>query len=889
MSSDSDFATVHFPHGNRWVRADFHLHTKADKKFHYTGDPSFFVSEWLDRLVAEKVEIAVVTNHNLFEAEEFSQLAKAGRKKGIFVMPGVELSVNDGTNGIHVLVVFDPTSWLKPSDQINPFLDAAFYGTQVKDRTGENERCGWGIDKLLEEMHDQREKHGRDSFAIAAHVEQASGLFHPSGLGGGRIEQLGRNPHFRENVLAFQKVRTGDEIKKWREWLGARLPAFVEGSDPDEMAKVGKAHQSGGVERRTYLHVGAFTFDAVKLALWNHEAHVAEHVPDVAYPHVMAVEVEGGVKFRWNVNCALNTLIGIRGSGKSTVLELLRYGLGLEFKSEWNQESADADYIHRLLNAHLGSGGTVKIELCNSTGDRYQVRRVFNQTPEVFLNDQRRDNLRPADLLRVLYFGQKDLSQLGEASRNTDLLERFYGMELRDARAATKQAEAKVRELVLRFTKHTDVLARRQSYLEQQAKLKEDLRTFEERKIGEKLQRQVAYNTDLANLQAMADWVRGLADEVKEMRPAIEADLAGWKRVVSTENPQEVSAAVQLLSAVAEHVRDLQQSEQRLRAAQAGIEKLRGGIETRRKTLDEEFAAARRAIHNVALDADSYVTLKRKLQAVDTALAELEKENQRREATRAALREAILTLRDRWHDEFKFLREKTEALNARNAPIRLKLEYRRNKQAFTDFLVGLVGGTGINKDTMGRLAAEFEDGVALYEDMDSPQPRWKDIVKTPTSQAKFEERVRGSLAEVITRRVPDLLVLELRGVALERHSLGQRTSALLLFLLEKEDYDLLLIDQPEDDLDNQTIYSDVIRRLGEMKRAHQFIFATHNANIPVLGEAEMVGACSFENGALMLQSGSTDAPAMQQKIIAVMEGGREAFDKRKVIYQQWTH
>ncbi|MCX6937881.1 MAG: hypothetical protein NTU80_08275 [Verrucomicrobia bacterium] len=883
------FATAHFPHGNRWVRADFHLHTSADKKFRFNGDPNFFVSLWLDRLEAEQVEIAVVTNHNLFDLEEFDQLAKAGRKRGILVLPGVELSVNDGANGIHVLVIFDPSSWLKPGDSINPFLDAAFYGTSVRERTGENERCGWSLEKLLQEIHDQREKHGRDSFAVAAHVEQASGIFHPSGLGGGRIEQLGRNPLFAENLLGFQKVRTGDEIKKWRGWLGPSLPAFIEGSDPDEMAKVGQAHQVGGVEKRTYLHLGAFTFAAVKLALRHHEAHVATQPTKADFPHLLSLEVEGGVRLSWSLNSGLNTLIGIRGSGKSTILELLRYGLGLELKSEGNQKSADPTYIQKLLDTHLGSGGTIKIRLRNSAGDEYEVRRVFNQAPEVFTQGIRRDNLRPDSLLRVLYFGQKDLSQLGESSRNTDLLERFYGVELRECRAATQAAEGRARELVQRLTKQTDTLARRQSYLEQQAKLREELRLFEERKVGEKLQRQVTYNADLSNLQSIADWLGNIADGLSEARPGIEADLASWRRIASVENPQEIAEAVRLLDTVSESLRDLQTSEQRLRQAQAAIRSLRVMIETRRKSLDEEFAAVRRAIHHVSLDADSYVNLKRKLQAVELALAELEKENQRRETTRSALRDALHSLRECWHAEYTFLKGKTDELNTRKLPIRLKLGYRENKNAFARFLLSLVSGTSIREETVARLASEFVDGISLFEDMEQPAPRWKEIVTTPSSQVKLEERLRDSLADLVAYRVPDLLVLERNGVPLEKHSLGQRTSALLLFLLEKGDYDLLLIDQPEDDLDNQTIYADVILRLGEMKRKHQFIFATHNANIPVLGEAEMVGACAYEDGALSLDTGSTDAPEIQNKIIAVMEGGQRAFELRQSIYQQWTH
>ncbi len=126
-----------------------------------------------------------------------------------------------------------------------------------------------------------------------------------------------------------------------------------------------------------------------------------------------------------------------------------------------------------------------------------------------------------------------------------------------------------------------------------------------------------------------------------------------------------------------------------------------------------------------------------------------------------------------------------------------------------------------------------------------------------------------------------------RGKELQHHSLGQRASALILFVLSQKENDLIIIDQPEDDLDNQTIYEDVIKLIREMKPNAQFIFATHNPNIPVLGDAELVHACAFIDDKVQVDSGSVDTPQVQQTIIRIMEGGKEAFHRRKEIYQIW--
>jgi hypothetical protein len=98
----------------------------------------------------------------------------------------------------------------------------------------------------------------------------------------------------------------------------------------------------------------------------------------------------------------------------------------------------------------------------------------------------------------------------------------------------------------------------------------------------------------------------------------------------------------------------------------------------------------------------------------------------------------------------------------------------------------------------------------------------------------------------------------------------------------------LIIDQPEDDLDNQTIYQDVIQEIKRLKGRMQFIFATHNANIPVLGDSEMLVACKYvPDVEIAVEAGSIDCRNIQEKIIKIMEGGKEAFDMRKNIYKIW--
>ena len=74
-----------------------------------------------------------------------------------------------------------------------------------------------------------------------------------------------------------------------------------------------------------------------------------------------------------------------------------------------------------------------------------------------------------------------------------------------------------------------------------------------------------------------------------------------------------------------------------------------------------------------------------------------------------------------------------------------------------------------------------------------------------------------------------------------------------------------------------------------MKMNTQFIFATHNANIPVLGDAEMILAADSDGESITYQSGNIDTRDSQQQIITIMEGGTEAFARRRLIYSSWSN
>lgn len=118
----------------------------------------------------------------------------------------------------------------------------------------------------------------------------------------------------------------------------------------------------------------------------------------------------------------------------------------------------------------------------------------------------------------------------------------------------------------------------------------------------------------------------------------------------------------------------------------------------------------------------------------------------------------------------------------------------------------------------------------------------------------------------------------------------KKATAVLLLLLIGADAPLV-IDQPEDDLDNAFISESIVQELRASKKSRQFVFATHNANIPVLADAELIaglvpqGEAGAGHSTIPLETvSSIDMPNVRDSVGEVVEGGREAFDTQRVKY-----
>jgi chromosome segregation protein len=863
-----------FAHGSRWVRADFHLHTRRDREFKDNGAENDFVARYVAALKQAGITVGVITNHNKFDLDEFKVLRKAARIEDIFLLPGIELSVKDGACGIHTLVVFSD-EWIvnqEQTDYINNFLNVTFAGQANFGNA--NARSNHDLLETIRAL----DKFQRDYSLIFAHVEANNGLV--GGLNGGRIAELRQSELFTARTAAFQKVRTRDVRQKLRGWLGNWYPAEVEGSDPKNMDEVGRGE-------KTFIKIGAFTFEAVQFALKPGSDRCCPEKVEVQ-PHswLRSIHFEGGILDgkRMNFSSEMTCLIGIRGSGKSAVLECLRYALELPMPG--SSDEVDTTYKEGLVRFALKSGGKVVVEAEDAQGRLFEIRRILNERKDVYYDGE----LQPGVGIPVknpLFFGQKELVKRGEGSER-ELVERLIGTKLDAVRKEIAGQRQRVLDILASLEKLKDLDAIETEYDTKRKDIEFRLKLFRDFGVEEQLRRQVQFNADETHARRATDAVQNFFRLFDTFLKEQEAELAAIPRLETKENNDvmaNMNAVLDQIRKVPERVRQI------LAEAQDQVRIMRdklGELEHRRFALKEEFAAVERRLSEqlqqkgtVSVRPDDFVKLNGELQKVRLALTETTKSRTRKNALRDELLRELKRLNDLWHQEFKEIEREVKKLNDSQTALQIAPKYKGGRTAMLEELKNHFRGSRLREATLEAALEGHADFISLYEALDTV------CNSLGESGDVFRRYFNDAKTSLLTYQVSNTYQIMYHGKELQEHSLGQRASALILFILSQRDNDVIVIDQPEDDLDNQTIFEDVIKLLRSLKKGCQFVFATHNANFPVLGDAEQVGACSFAAGTSDIQVGSIDQPNIQQAIVSIMEGGHEAFARRKEIYQLW--
>lgn len=595
-------------------------------------------------------------------------------------------------------------------------------------------------------------------------------------------------------------------------------------------------------------------------------------------------------------------VIGPRGSGKSTLAEAIRLVLG-------GVPSGAPKPRLDLLKANLG-GSVFSLTTTPGT-DRggFTIRRTYGQTAIMTAADARpitTVDLDRGTFLPIDAYSSLDIEGIADeslGSRRRTLLDDLCATELQqvhltlsdqrrllEANAETIRAtERTIRELTEQMEELGDVKAKLDAL--PPAGKKEGTPEFQsiskQKQLNEK---------ELEGLSNAMQKLRSLGDELPRLvsrskseigpslanpesanvailKPAEEALAALWRSL-----EQVIAIATKTISATET---EFSQKSQQLKVAHAGQEATYLSLQHSNQEAVKSFEARAAAERESA----TAVTLQQKKAA---ASAELQKLQESRKALKAAY---ILT-----RDEVSGLREGVANRLQSEAGARVRIRVQRNADVleYQQQLLNSLYGTKLKnqEDILRSLSALRPEDLALML-------REDDFAEFETHTSFGKERGRKILdalrqnldpLELEVLPIDDRVIIELNVSTgptanfkdASELSRGQKCTALLPILLARRDSPLL-IDQPEDNLDNHFIYETVVESILRLKSRRQMIFITHNANIPVLGEAELVVVMNSDGQRGFVEKAGT-VDDCRNEIIDLLEGGEEAFELRRKRY-----
>jgi hypothetical protein len=588
----------------------------------------------------------------------------------------------------------------------------------------------------------------------------------------------------------------------------------------------------------------------------------------------------------------LNVLVGPRGTGKTSIIELIRFCLDV---SAFTEETA------RLARQHaldvLGSG---RVTLTVSFGGlKYSISRAAGER-EPRLSA-------PARILPTTILSQKEIEKVGlDPGGILRLIDEFNPPSLIVSREETRCLEqirattTESKRIADEVADLEDTLTESRSLLEalaeariQESNFQESLAGFTaERNELEKLSGQLALlvrqgTTVEEALRRMQQWndrfrssPMGLQEIPAWPKEAGPQDLLKGVREWLPETMRLLKSQIDLLQA---HVGSVKLLDEGIRQAQATL-----GDQSRqlRRTLDVAAKGAGEATARVARLREDVV----RRESLSTRLMELRSTHQNLQIQRGKHLDELDSIR-----ETKFLarRDTCEALNSLLSPrIDLRVVRYGIQADYAARLSSVLRGTRLHYNQLAPVLAAALTPRELVEAAESGDAHTVaniagiDVERVDKIFDAIRENGGG---EILASELEDLIELRLLDGAeykLSKNlSTGQRCTAVLPLLLEQRGR-VLIIDQPEDHLDNGFIAETVVRSITTRPTEDQLIVASHNANIPVLGEARKVVVLESDGTRARLASeDSLDSPSSVEAITRIMEGGKEAFARRGRFYR----
>ena len=906
--------------GARWWKFDFHTHTPASNDYGKGPDQANLQRrtprDWLLDTMRAEVDCVAITDHNtgawidkLQDELSMMENEKPDGYRPLVLFPGVELAVN---GGFHLLALFEPGS---KTEKISRLLGAV--GLSLLEADGLNTAAVTDTVTSKSALEVIEEIIKAEGMALPAHADDHSGLF--KRLNGRTLEQIIKSPHlFAMEIIdpAFTKPQIYiDNKTAWVDVLGS------------------DAHHPNGERcpgsHFTWVKMGQPTLEGVRLALLDGEMSIRrsdqasgsepnDHGPLCIESLTVSKARYMGctTAFESRFNPWMNAIIGGRGTGKSTLVEFLR--LALRREGEWPESlKKDFEKYGKVFQSRqddgLLTGESTLTVIYRQHGGRFRIQWTPGGDEQILSEMDEHGGWQltqgvVVDRFPARIFSQKQIFEFARIpSKLLEIIDNALGESHRNWVASWREMEsaylslrAKEREISVGLKDEERIkgelldVKRRLAAFEQ-AEHTETLKNYQHRK-----QQQRALETWQDSWSGLGDQLRSVAEEIA---PAtVDQTLFDPEDLSSHEVTTETDRIIRCLRKIARIVEKL--------AVQADLslnhwQSAAAAPSWKQALLDAEtkYEALRNKLREEnAGEPNAFGKLLQQRHALEQQLATMGSRRKFQDDVRRQAKEKLEhlnELRNRITEmRGKFLAEVLEG----NPYVRISVVKFGDADLFESQLRSLIDcDAGKFDNDIG--SAGQESLLGMKDDIIKLKGVLRNLAETGFSREysvkdqRFTKKLRGLSPDRLDRLdvwfPDDALDVSYSTSSdgtnfqsIDKGSPGQKTAAMLAFLLSHGEEPLIL-DQPEDDLDNHLIYELIVAQFRAIKHRRQVIVVTHNANIVVNGDAELIAALGVSNGQTNRTcAGSLQEQKVREEICRIMEGGKEAFERR---YRRIAH
>ncbi|MFC1708818.1 TrlF family AAA-like ATPase [Candidatus Omnitrophota bacterium] len=728
---------------------------------------------------------------------------------------------------------------------------------------------------------------------------------------------------------------------------GTGAYSIIEGKNREYGFKTIGVFQTSDNRKRNHEDIGTYstwvkwaipTAEAIRQACLAKESRISQEEPVLPATYVTSIDISNS-KFMgpiyFDLNRQYNALIGGRGTGKSTILEYLRWGVCDQLPDPTGSFDLPEYQIRRkklIEKTLLPFEAIVQMSFIKNNVKHIVKRKAG--TPELFLKigDGEFEQCKESDVRNILpiqAYSQKQLSGVGVS------VEELKRLIYSPIRQSLDESGAKFSELSSDLRNCFELRKKKKQVQKEISKSELELKSLKEQvdSLKERLKGISEEDRKVISIHSHYEEIDGVVEGWKSELLIVKDALDSFKSHIQV-LPSELAKTLSLPDGESDVIRKIDRKINDIFAGINDQSSVLGNLLKADDNAQVEFAQmvkkwevineTHKKEYEEAKDKSSSheVTIKQ-IKQLEDRISEINK--YLREKRQDILKsgdpdENFVNLKQQWCGLHKnrgdLLEEQCKQLSNLSIGV-LKASLKRGKgvESLEQALKNVLAGTKIRKDKIEALCAkvanvvepvlewtkfldELEELADFIVDEDLPEalPSASRLLGAgfhPSDIAKISEKLAPedwiNLFLVELGDIPEFeyRVREGEYIDFADASAGQQATALMYVLLNQEGPPLV-IDQPEDDLDNEMV-SQIARLIWDSKKKRQLIFASHNANIVVNGDAELVACCRYkiaedQSKGQVEKQGAIDMPEIRDEITKIMEGGEDAFKLRKEKY-----